>query len=168
MNGDGTFPMAKFEFTGIDEYLKQLNTLADKGEGICKRAVYDGAAVVANAVREEINKLQTTDKNPPKGEQLGVLSYERDGLLDGLGVAKIRNEDGYINTKVGFDGYNRLRSKKYPKGHPNMMIARSIESGSSMRRKNPFMTRALKAAKAKAAEAMKKRMDEDIEQIMQR
>jgi phage protein, HK97 gp10 family len=160
--------MAKLEFTGIDEYLKQLNTLSDKGVGLCKRAVYDGAAVVAQAVQAEVNSLPVTDHNPEKGETLTVLSYERDGLLEGLGISKIKDDSGYINTKVGFDGYNRLRSKKYPNGHPNQMIARSIESGTSFRRKNPFMSRAIRAAKAKAIAAMDARFSEDIDKIMQR
>lgn len=160
--------MARFEFKGIENYLNDLNTLSDKGEGLCKRAVYDGAAVMAKAVQAEIQGLSVTDRNPPKGEPLTVLSYERDGLLEGLGIAKIRNDNGYISTKVGFDGYNRLRSKKYPNGHPNQMIARSIESGSSVRVKNPFISRAVRAAKARAEAAMAERFNQDIEQIMQR
>lgn len=160
--------MAKLEFTGIDEYLKQLNTLSDTGVGLCKRAVYDGAAVVAQEVQAEVNSLPVMTHNPEKGESLTVLSYERDGLLEGLGISKIKDDGGYINTKVGFDGYNRLRSKKYPNGHPNQMIARSIESGTSFRRKNPFMTRAIRSAKAKAIAAMDARFSEDIDKIMQR
>ena len=65
--------MARFEFKGIDNYLNDLNTLSDKGEGLCKRAVYDGAAVMAKAVQAEIQGLSVTDRNPPKGEPLTVL-----------------------------------------------------------------------------------------------
>ena len=79
----------------------------------------------------------------------------------------MKNVNGYIHTKFGFAGYNSLKSKKYPKGHPNVMIARAVEKGTSFRRKNPFINKATKAA-AKAAEAaMRARFDEDTKDIMQ-
>lgn len=155
--------MAKIEFTGIDEYLAQLKRLGDSSEGLCKRALYDGAAVVADAVRREVESLPTTDRN---GDPQQVLEYEKQGLLDGLGIATMKDEDGRISTRIDFDGYNRLVSKKYPNGHPNSMVARAINSGTSKRPKNAFMARAVKAAKAKARAAMAARMDADINEIM--
>lgn len=158
--------MATFEWEGFDDYMKRLNELAVKTTSIVKRAVYEGAAVVANEVRNTIAALPVTDRNSPKGEPLGILEYERDGLLEGLGLAKMKDDDGYIYTRVGFEGYNRLKSKKYPKGHPNSMIARSIESGSSARAKHPFMSKALRASREKAINAMRVQMDMDIHNII--
>ena len=160
--------MAKsnFEFQGFDEYMKQLNELAVKTTGIVKRAVYEGAAVVANEVRNAVASLPVSDKNPPKGEPLGILRYERDGLIEGLGLAAMKDDNGFIYTHIGFDGYNRLKSKKYPNGHPNSMIARSIESGSSVRAKHPFMAKALKAARENSINAMRVQMDTDIHNII--
>lgn len=155
--------MARIEFEGIDEYFDKLNQLGEKSKGLCKRALYDGAAVLADAVRAEVQALPTTDVN---GDPQQVLEYEKEGLLEGLGIAKMKDSEGVISTRVDFDGYNRLRSKKYPNGHPNSIIARAINSGTSKRPKNPFMTRAVKKAKAKAEAAMSARMDEDINQIM--
>jgi HK97 gp10 family phage protein len=155
-----------FEFVGFDEYLAKLNELQANTTSLVKRAVYDGAAFVANEVRASIEALPSTDRNPPKGESLGVLDYEKEGLLEGLGLSGMKNDDGFIYTHVGFEGYNRLKSKKYPKGHPNSMIARSIESGSSVRAKHPFMRKALQNAKAKAINAMAARLDEDISNIV--
>ncbi|MBQ4018221.1 MAG: hypothetical protein II605_03140 [Paludibacteraceae bacterium] len=155
--------MAKIEFVGIDEYLEKLNKIGDKTTGLCKRALYDGAAVLADAVRSEVQALPVTDRNT---EPQQVLSYERDGLLAGLGIAKMKDDGGVVSTRVDFDGYNRLKSKTYPNGHPNSMIARAINSGTSKRPKNPFMNRATRAARAKAEAAMAARMDADIEEIM--
>lgn len=155
--------MARIEFTGINEYFDKLAQIGDKTTGLCKRALYDGAAVLADSVRSEIESLPTTDRNEdPKG----ILEYEKQGLLEGLGIAKMKEAEGVVSTRVDFDGYNRLRSKNYPNGHPNALIARAINSGTSKRPKNPFMTRAVKKAKAKAEAAMSARMDEDINQIM--
>lgn len=155
--------MAKIEFTGIDKYLAQLGKLGDKAEGLCKRALYDGAGVVANEVRSEIQGLPTTDRN---GEPQQAFQYEVEGLLQGLGIAKMKVAGGVISTRVDFDGYNRMKSKAYPNGHPNSMVARAINSGTSKRPKNPFMARAIKRAKALAEQAMAARMDADINEIM--
>lgn len=155
--------MAKIEFVGIDEYFEKLNKVSDKTTGLCKRALYDGAAVLADSVRSEIESLPTTDRNEdPKG----ILEYEKQGLLEGLGIAKMRDENGVISTRVDFDGYNRLRSKSFPNGHPNSMIARAINSGTSNRPKNPFMARAVRKSREKAQKAMAARMDADIAEIM--
>ena len=158
--------MAKIEFVGIDEYLEKLNKIGDKTTGLCKRALYDGAAVLADAVRSEVQALPTSDRDGKKGEAQPILEYEKDGLLSGLGIAKMKDDNGRISTRIDFDGYNRLKSKKYPSGHPNSMIARAINSGTSKRTKNPFMSRAVAKANAKANAAMAARMDADIEEIM--
>ena len=155
--------MATIEFVGIDKYFERLDELGKYSIGLCKRALYDGAAVLANAVRDEINALPTSDRD---GDPQPVLEYEKDGLLDGLGIAKMKDNNGVISTRVDFDGYNRLKSKKYPSGHPNSMIARAINSGTSKRKKNPFMSRAIRKVRAKAQAAMAARMDADIEEIM--
>ena len=42
---------ATFEFVGLTEYLKKLDTLGAKSTGFIKRAVYDGAAVVSASQR---------------------------------------------------------------------------------------------------------------------
>ena len=158
--------MAQIEFIGIDDYFKRLNELGKYSIGLCKRALYDGAAVIANSVRAEVNALPTSDRDAKKGESQPILSYEKDGLVEGLGIAKMKDEHGVIYTRIDFDGYNRLKSKKYPSGHPNSMIARAINSGTSKRKKNPFMSRAVAKAKAKAESAMSARMDADINEIM--
>lgn len=155
--------MAKIEFIGIDEYFADLNRLGDKVTGLCKRALYDGAGVVADAVRDEVQALPTTDVN---GVPQDTLSYEKDGLLAGLGIAKMKPNANGVSTRVDFDGYNRLKSKAYPGGHSNSMIARAINSGTSRRPKNPFMARAVRKSRDKAQKAMAARMDADIAEIM--
>ena len=158
--------MARIEFYGVNEYFEKLERLGDKTTAVCKRALYDGAAVLADAVKAEVEALPVTDRNAPKGEQQGILEYEKQGLLEGMGIAKMRDENGKVETRVDFDGYNRLTSKAFPKGHPNAMVARAINSGTSRRPKNPFMARAVRKARAKANQAMAARLDADIKNIM--
>ena len=158
--------MAQIEFIGIDDYFKRLDELGKYSIGLCKRALYDGAAVIADAVRAEVNALPTSDRDAKKGDPQPILEYEKDGLKDGLGIAKMKGDHGFIYTRIDFDGYNRLKSKKYPSGHPNSMVARAINSGTSKRKKNPFMNRAIRKGRAKAEAAMSARMDADINEIM--
>ena len=79
----------------------------------------------------------------------------------------MENDNGYINTKIGFDGYNATKTKKYPNGQPNALIARSIESGTSKHQKTPFVRPAISKAKAKAEAAMAASVDKDINNTME-
>ncbi len=162
--------MAKISFPGVDLYAEQLSQFTEKSEGMIKCAVYDGARPVMTAMQAEIAALPEIESRYYKnGRNLplrGVTKTQKKGLLDGIGFAKMRNDNGYVNTKIGFDGYNGVRSKKYPNGQPNALIARAVNSGSSVRVKIPFVNRAVKAAKEQAEAAMKKRFDEDTKEIM--
>lgn len=160
--------MAKLTFEGINEYAAQIARLNDKAEGMIKRAVYDGAAVVLAAAVKEIEGLPVISNRYRSTElpMKGVTETQKQGLLDGVGLAKMQNDNGYVNTKLGFTGYNKVRDGKYKNGQPNALIARSVNSGSSVRVKIPFINRAVTAAKAKAEAAMKDRFDADTQNMI--
>lgn len=114
---------------------------------------------------------------PEKSELEGIIAYvkndpapitvgQKQGLIEGFGVSPLDNENGYINVKLGFSGYNNVKTKKYPKGQPNVLVARGIESGASDREKHPFIRTAVNKSKKPAVEAMKQTIDNDIEQKM--
>ena len=153
--------MARLQFKGLDTYIAQLEKAADKTTGLMKRAVFDGAAQVANAAHAQVAALPVVDEYTPPSKLpiRGIRQEQKQGLLAGLGLAKMRDDGGYINTHIGFDGYNSF-------GQPNSMIARSINSGSSTRAKIPFMQRAISASKGAAEGAMAARFDADIKSII--
>lgn len=160
--------MAKFVFEGVNEYATRLKKLDTKAEGMIKRAVYDGAAEVKKAFLAELNALPTS-KNRYRVTELplsGVTQTQKRGLIEGFGLAGMRNDAGFINTKVGFDGYNAVRTKKYPNGQPNALIANAVNSGSSVRKKIPFVNKATKAAIGPCKAAMIQRFDNDTKNIM--
>ena len=159
--------MATFVFEGINEYATQLKKLDDKAEGMIKRAVYDGAAKVIEAFVAEISALPVSKNRYRKTELplIGVTETQKRGLLEGLGLATMQNDNGFINTKIGFDGYNGVRSRKYPNGQPNALIANAVNSGSSVRKKIPFITRATKAAIGPCKLAMMMRFNEDTKNM---
>lgn len=165
--------MAKFKFEGVDEYVSKLVSLSKVSEGVIKRAVYEGAGIVGDAFLDAIQALPETGEGYPKRGYFptqmvrGVTAEQKQGLLDGFGYAKMENDNGYINTKIGFDGYNATKTAKYPNGQPNALIARSIESGTSKHQKTPFVRPAISKSKAKAEAAMAASVDKDINNTME-
>lgn len=157
--------MATFEFGGIDTYIKQLNKLqADTKAGVIGKTVYAGADVVANSVRSAIQSL-------PEGKEgdagLGAVTpAQKRGLLEGFGISKMRDDNGFVNVKLGFDGYNSVKTKKCPKGQPNALIARAVNSGTSFRKKTRFVDKAVTASKKTAEAAMDAACSREIEKIM--
>ena len=151
------------------EYLQKINAVTDEVIG---EAVYEMAKVVADKVRSSIQALPTVSN------QANIATYkkgysrlsdeEKQGLLDGFGVSPMQDDGGYINVKLGFDGYNSIKTKKYPKGQPNALIARVTESGSSYREKTPFIRPAVNASKKQAEQAGQMKIDEKIAAIPQK
>ncbi len=159
----------KLEYKGVDEFVEKLKVFDSRTKGFTKRAVYEGARVLIEEVKAQISALpEVEDRRVPAGKLplTGVTSAQKRGLLEGAGTAPMQDNNGFINTKVGFEGYNSTRTKKYPNGQPNALIARSVNSGSSAHTKIPFMRRAATAARAKAEAAMAARLDEDTKKLM--
>ena len=150
---------------GMDEYLAKLGNLEFAAPGLVGQAIFEGAKIVTDQVRAEIEALPTAESKRVATPR-DPTQVEKDGLLDGLGVAKKKNDSGYINVKIGMDGYNTDKTKKYPKGKPNAMIARSIESGSTVMKRNAFISRAVNKTKKDAEAAMQKVIEEGIEKIV--
>lgn len=151
--------MAKYQVgKGIDKYISQLENIASLTPQTCGKVIYDGAKVVTDAVHQAINSLPDSDCD----------SVQKAGLIDGLGIAHMRNQNGFYNVKVGFDGYNGKVTKKFPKGQPNMMIARAIISGTSFHpHKNDFVRKAVSSSRSMAEAAMKKRFDDEMRSQVQ-
>lgn len=142
--------MARFKVGGgIDKYITDLTSLSTSSEEMIQRAVYPAAGIVADAVKAGIDSIPDSLLKPG----------QREGLRAGLGIAPFRDEGGYIHVKVGMDGYNSRTSKKYPKGQPNAMIARAINSGTSFSGKYPFIDRAVSSTRAKAEQRMAEEFD---------
>ena len=68
---------------------------------------------------------------------------------------------------MGFDGYNEVKTRKYPNGQPNALMARSIESGSSARDKYPFIRPAVQATRKQAIAAAEAKLDKKINDIFE-
>lgn len=165
--------MAKIYFDGIDKYAEQLETLFKDTERIIKSAVYKGAGVVADEIKAGLSGIPVEEgKNglPPVGTQenpiTGISRKQKSDLINSFGLAPMENENGYIQTKAGVDGYGSVPTKKYPKGLPNALLMRSVESGTSFRKKHPVFRPAVNRIKGRAEQTMDEELNEQISKIM--
>lgn len=138
--------MAKFKFTGIEEYTDSLKKIGgENAAGVIRYAVYPGAGVVTDAIREQIESGH----------------YDTGDLANSLSLSKMKNEKGYIYTKVVFAGYDR-------KGVPNTIKAASLESGNSRGQKaTHFISKTVRSVQDRAVSEMSKALDKKIGQIME-
>ena len=146
MNGFGRQVMilARMTISGGDELELMLAKLGASSFETGKRAVREASDIVADRVRSNLEKLpEDVFRRLSDGEEFsGVPGAQKKDLLDSMGIAPVGvSDDGTINTKVGFHGYGSHSTKKYPKGLPNQLLARVVESGSSVRKKTPLLDR---------------------------
>lgn len=155
--------MAKFQFEGIDTYIAQLSKIYSDTDKIIGRSIYEGAAVVMKEVVSAIDGI-TIDNNYGTEDKktTGPNSYQKEGLKRSIGISKIRQDGTFWNVKIGFDGYNGLKTKTWPKGQPNAMVARAVESGTSWMQKQPFMRKAEKSSRVRCEQAIANQIDEEI------
>lgn len=160
--------MATFEFGGIDTYIKQLNKLqAATKDGVVGKTVYAGASVVADAVKDAIRSLPVGSGHAARDELVDTVTLpQKEGLLAGFGISRMKDDNGFVNVKLGFAGYNATRTAKYPRGQPNALIARAVNSGTSFRKKTQFVDKAVTASKKTAEAAMDAACSREIEKIM--
>lgn len=161
--------MAKWTMEGMSEYIAYLQSIANVTDEAIGAGVYAMAEVVADRVRANIQALPTVSN------EANIATYrqgysrlsdpEKQGLLDGFGVSPMQDDGGYKNVKLGFDGYNSVKTKKYPNGQPNVLIARVTESGSSYRQKTPFMRTAVNASRKEALEKGREAVDQVLEAV---
>lgn len=140
--------MATIRFDGLDKYKRQLAQI-DKGTPqIVEKAVLAGAGVVLDEIQKGIDTLP---------QKTGITVR---GLSKGLGKAPILNENGFVNTRIGWDGYNE-------RGVPNHLMANIMEVGTSkIQEKHPFVKPAVSRSKPQAEAKMAEVLDEEIEKIM--
>lgn len=141
--------MAKMTIKGTDKLELQLSKLGTMSTKIAKDVVMAGAQPVADEIRKGLQA------------NLAGSKYSKGDLLDSLGIAPpgVDNQ-GNVNTKIGFDGYDS-------NGVANQLKARVMESGSSKQKKKPFVRPAVNRSKKRALEAMQKKFDEEIKLIIE-
>lgn len=161
--------MATIQFKKGDAYLAKVSKLeALLKDKVIGAALYGAADIVANEVRAQLDQVPTDEggygsegrvRNGPTKGQVKALKAT-------LGIASMQNSGGYVNVKIGWDGYNHIKTKQWPQGQPNQMVARSIERGTSFMQSHKFVSRAVTKTRKRAIEFMKQTVDAECEKIM--
>ena len=158
--------MARFKVSpNLEKYEKKLSQLGDKARPMIEKAVKEGANPMADAARAAIEALPTDERiiRPGSGEvKAGPTQYQKNALLSGFGIAPIRDDGGFINVKLGFDGYSNIVTDAWPKGQPIPMIANAVEAGTWFMASNPFMNQTVRAQRQKTIKTMQDVIDEEI------
>ena len=151
--------MARMQVRGIDEYSSKIRKLSRNSNRIIERGIYVGAGIVANSVKSGLQNLPVENGFGTEENKLtGVSRRQKSDLIKSMGLAP----NGYINTKVGWDGYGSIPTKTYPKGVPNQLLMRSVESGTSFRKKTPVIRKSVNRVKEAAVKEMAAVVDEEL------
>jgi hypothetical protein len=142
--GDGD--MKARVISGTKELEDLLSALGSRADGVAKKAVYDGIAVVKKQVDANL--------------RAAVSGKGTGDLVKSLGVSKItENGKGGYDAKIGFDGKDR-------RGVPNQLKARVLEAGSSQGRKGKgFIRKAVASSKEAAVAAAKARVETELKKL---
>lgn len=160
--------MATIRFSKLKDYELMLSRLESGSEEIAGKAIYAGAKIIADQVKENLNQLNTSTQqiamiSAREEKPTYITDTAKDALINSFGITPMQKDaDGMYNVKLGFDGYNSIKTKKYPKGQPNQLIARACESGSTAMIKQPFMRDAINKSKRAAVNKMAEVLDAEI------
>jgi len=143
--------MAKSEIKMPEEFLLKLSRLAERTDEILPKVLEAGGEVVLAKAKSNLSSVI--------GKGTKVESRSTGELVSSLGVSSARQDrNGNFNVKVGF-------SEPRSGGKSNAMIAGVLEYGKHGQPPKPFMKPAKSQNKAAAIQAMKNKLDEEVERI---
>lgn len=157
----------KIKTDGLDNLGRMLAQLENRAQEVASAGLYEGAGIVANAMNNGINSIQTEsfDYAPP-GKQRLPSPQEKAALQRKVGIAKFRKEGSEVDTLVGLSfgksGYTQIAGKQKPVA----VIARSINSGTSFMKKQPVFRRAKSQSQNAAKAAIVAKVEELFDQII--
>jgi len=144
--------MAKAEIKMPEDFLLRLSHLADKTDEIIPKVLEAGGKVVLSKVKNNLSSVVgkgTKEKSRSTGELERSL---------GLSPAKQKRDGSGWDVKVGF---NEPRHG----GGSNAKLANIIEYGKSGQPPKPFLKPAKSAGRKPCIEAMKVKLDEEVNRI---
>ena len=161
--------MATFKTTGLDEYIADLERLSTDADETIRKAVRSGANVLADEIKAALYTIPVHPENEwgtPSDPISGLTAQEKQDVIAAFGLSPMRDDNGYINRKAGFDGYSNHKTRKHPKGIPIPLLVRIVESGSTFQKKTPIIRPAVNRARQAALNEMQKALEEQINSTM--
>lgn len=143
--------MAKATFKMPDEFLMKVSKLADRTDEILPKVLEAGAEVVESKVRSNLASVIGKGTKEP--------SRSTGQLLSALGTSPaLQDKNGDFNVKVGF-------SEPRSDGESNAKIATILEYGKSGQPARPFLKPAKSSSKNACIEAMKAKLESEVNGI---
>jgi HK97 gp10 family phage protein len=143
--------MAKASFKMPEDFLRKVSALEDKTDEIIPRVLEVGGEIALDKVRNNLGGVV--------GKGTKTESRSTGQLANALGLSPARmDRDGNFNVKVGFSEPRR-------DGVSNAKIANIIEYGKHGQPPKPFLKPAKTASRSPAIEAMKKKLDDELNNL---
>lgn len=143
--------MARASFKMPEDFLTKVSTLADKTDEIIPKVLKEGGEVVSAKVKSNLQAVI--------GKETKYDSRSTGELIDALGVTPAGvDRNGNYDVKVGFDEPRKDEES-------NAKIANILEYGKSGQPPKPFLKPAKTASRNACIEAMKKKLDEEINKL---
>lgn len=155
----------RYRFKGMDEYVAKLERLSNSfnAEMCVEIAVDAGAKVVDEYTVKELEKMPVDDTPGKIPMRKSIRTIEKKFLISEFGTSPLENKNGFINRKTGVDkGTLDYNGTGYV---PAIVLARSLEKGTSFMPKNPVFSRASRKARKPCLAAIEKSLNESIEAI---
>ena len=143
--------MAKVDFKMPEEFLLKVSRLADKTDEIIPKVLKAGAEVVYDKVKRNLSAVvgkNTKFKSRSTGELESAL---------GISPAKL-DRDGNFNVHIGF-------AEPRSDGGSNAKIANVLEYGKHGQPPKPFLKPAKRSSRGACIEAMRKKLESEIEKL---
>ncbi|MGI6497561.1 MAG: HK97 gp10 family phage protein [Oscillospiraceae bacterium] len=149
--------MAKVTMKMPEDFLLKVSRLNEKTDEIIPRVLKAGGEVVLDKVKSNLNSSIGRDTKYP--------SRSTGQLAAALGLSPaLQDRNGNHNVKVGFS--EPRRDAGSPRGRSsNAKIANIIEYGKSGQPAKPFLKPAKTTSRKPCIEAMKAKLDEEVNKI---
>ena len=90
---------------GLDELSAMFAKLGDKAQGVASGALFDGAGVVADAMKAAVDSIGTAPfKYAPPGQHRLPSPEEKAAIIGKTGIAKFNANGSEVNTLIGVSG----------------------------------------------------------------
>lgn len=154
---------------GIEELGSMLAKLGERAQEVASGALFDGAGIVADAMRAAVGSIVTEPFHYVADADSVGKRYaspdEKAALVGKSGIAKFHKDGDGVDTLIGISGqagYATVGGK--PKAV--RLIARSINSGTSFMHKQPVFRRAKSKANGPAQAAIVSKAEQMFNEII--
>lgn len=157
--------MASWDFEGMDTFIQMNFETIKRTDKIIRKSIHPGAKYMADEIKQALESIPVQDGHSRYRMRQGITTVQKNSLIESFGIARLRKGTWGYNVKLGFDGYNPIVTKRWPKGQPNAVVARSLNTGTSFLKRYPFMDMTVERCKAQTIKLIEDEFNEQLERV---